>query len=155
VQHWPGRRGEITSLGQGGQPCCRRAPEEVGQAGNVLREVVPEILDPLGRRSLGQERVQPREDTEVPRLEPLQQAVEEFLNAIDELGECHVGRTGRIQGRPVRPPRQAARISLTRQAQPEPGCRVISRNSELLQNCPDFGLMPILAFRPFGDRWRL
>jgi hypothetical protein len=114
-------------LGQRGKPRCRRAPDEVGQGGNVLRELVPEMLDPLRRRSLGQERVHPREDADVPRLEPLQQAVEQFLNAVDELGEFLVGRPGRIQGRPVRPPRQAARISLTRQPQPELGRRLISR----------------------------
>ena len=55
----------------------------------------------------------------------------------------------------MRPHRQAARVSLARQAQPEPGRRLISRNPQLLQDSTNFGLMPVLAFRPLGHRWRL
>jgi hypothetical protein len=78
VQHQTGRRSEVTRLSQHGKPRRRRTPEKVRQAGVVLRKVLPQPCRPLLGRALGQDLVQPREDADVPRLEPGQHPVEEL-----------------------------------------------------------------------------
>ena len=93
--------------------------------------------------------VQPVEHVGVPVLETLQETVQQALEAVDQLGELPVGRTGPLQGAAVRAHRQppVARSQL----QPEHGRLLVSGHPHIVKDSLDAGGMTALLLNWVQD----
>ena len=116
----------------------------------VLGKAVPQLpgVAAAGLLHLKQ-LVQPVEHVGVPVLETLQQPVQQALEAVDQLGELPVGRTGPLQGAAVRAHRQppVARS----QPQPEHGRLLLSGHPQIVKDSLDAGGMTALLLNRVQD----
>jgi hypothetical protein len=150
VRHRLRRRAEEPRVPQRHQPLRGRALKEVADSDVVLGKGVPQLASvaPAGLLHLEQ-LVQPSEHICVPVLETLQQAVQQALETVNQLGELPVRRPRPIKGAAMRAHRQPPVTG--GQLQPEHGRLLLNGHPQLLNHSLDTGGMTALLLNRIQD----
>ena len=150
VEHRLRQRAEEPRVPERDQPLRGRVLEEVAEGDVVLGKAVPQLARMASAGLLHFEQlVQPGEHVGVPVLETLQQPVQQALEAVDQLGELSVGRTGALKGAAVRAHRQPAATG--RQPQPEHGRPLVKGHPQIVKDSLDAGGMTALLLNRVQD----